>query len=83
MFWLSYKCFCIMCNAFLLIKSAISSHNSCAALFSISTPDSYAKTNVKAYTKVGRNIWAEPLQCIVKKHPRKSHVFISFKLIVN
>ena len=28
MFWLSYKCFSILCNAFLL-KSAISSHNSC------------------------------------------------------
>ena len=29
MFWLSYECFSILCNAFLL-KSAISSHNSCA-----------------------------------------------------
>ena len=28
MFWLSYECFSILCNAFLL-KSAISSHNSC------------------------------------------------------
>ena len=28
MFWLSYECFSISCNAFLL-KSAISSHNSC------------------------------------------------------
>ena len=27
MFWLSYECFSILCNAFLL-KSAISSHNS-------------------------------------------------------
>ena len=26
MFWLSYECFSILCNAFLL-KSAISSHN--------------------------------------------------------
>ena len=29
MFWLSYECFSISCNAFLL-KSIISSHNSCA-----------------------------------------------------
>ena len=29
MFWLSYECFSILRNAFLL-KSAISSHNSCA-----------------------------------------------------
>ena len=29
MFWLSYQCFSILCNGFLL-KSAISSHNSCA-----------------------------------------------------
>ena len=28
-FWLSYECFSILCNTFLL-KSAISSHNSCA-----------------------------------------------------
>ena len=28
MFWLSYECFSILCNAFLL-KSAISSNNSC------------------------------------------------------
>ena len=28
MFWLSYECFSILCHAFLL-KSAISSHNSC------------------------------------------------------
>ena len=28
MFWLSYECFSILCNAFLL-KSPISSHNSC------------------------------------------------------
>ena len=28
MFWLSYECFSILSNAF-LIKSAISSHNSC------------------------------------------------------
>ena len=28
MFWLSYECFSILCNAFLL-KRAISSHNSC------------------------------------------------------
>ena len=28
MFWLSYECFSILCNAFLL-KSAISSHSSC------------------------------------------------------
>ena len=31
MFWLSYECFSILCNAFLL-KSAISSHNSCVVL---------------------------------------------------
>ena len=30
MFWLSYECFSIWCNAFLL-KSVISSHNSCVA----------------------------------------------------
>ena len=29
MFWLSYECFSVLCNAFLL-KSAISSCNSCA-----------------------------------------------------
>ena len=29
MFWLSYECFSILCNVFLL-KSAISSHNSCS-----------------------------------------------------
>ena len=28
MFWLSYECFSILCHVFLL-KSAISSHNSC------------------------------------------------------
>ena len=28
MFWLSYECFSILCDAFLL-KSVISSHNSC------------------------------------------------------
>ena len=28
MFWLSYECFSILCNTFLL-KSAFSSHNSC------------------------------------------------------
>ena len=28
MFWLSYECFSVLCNAFLL-KSVISSHNSC------------------------------------------------------
>ena len=31
MFWLSYECFSILCNAFLL-KSAISSHSSCAII---------------------------------------------------
>ena len=31
MFWLSYECFSILCDAFLL-KSAISSHNSCEKL---------------------------------------------------
>ena len=31
MFWLSYECFSILCNAFLL-KSVNSSHNSCVAL---------------------------------------------------
>ena len=37
MFWLSYECFSIVCNAFLL-KSAISSHNSCAGyIFKSST----------------------------------------------
>ena len=42
MFWLSYECFSILCNAFLL-KSAISSHNSCGK-----APDSFAwaKSNV-------------------------------------
>ena len=29
MLWLSCECFSILCNAFLLIKSAISIHNSC------------------------------------------------------
>ena len=29
MFWVSYECFSILCNVFLL-KSAISSHNSCS-----------------------------------------------------
>ena len=34
MFWLSYECFSILRNAFLL-KSAISSHNSCDVLISV------------------------------------------------
>ena len=34
MFWLSYECFSILCNAFLL-KSAISSHNSCDIIGSL------------------------------------------------
>ena len=35
MFWQSYECFSILCNAFLL-KSAIYSHNSCEELVGIS-----------------------------------------------
>ena len=34
MFWLTYECFSIMCDAFLL-KSVISSHNSCALTYFI------------------------------------------------
>ena len=34
MFWLSYECFSLLCNAFLL-KSAISSHSSCVFLSQI------------------------------------------------
>ena len=37
MFWLSYECFSILCNAFLL-KSAISSHNSCEAVRYLAYP---------------------------------------------
>ena len=32
MFWLRYECFFIFCNA-VLLKSAISSHNSCAKYY--------------------------------------------------
>ena len=38
MFWLSYECFSILCNAFLL-KSAISSHNSCGSIKKISVKE--------------------------------------------
>ena len=48
MFCLSYECFSILCNAFLL-KSAISSHNTC--VYNINS-----SVNLLEYEKIGPEI---------------------------
>ena len=54
MFWLSYECFSIFRNAFLL-KSAISSHNSCVVILLVVKIENITIFVDQNYTQVVEN----------------------------
>ena len=70
MFWLSYECFSILCDAFLL-KSVISSHKSCDHSAEFSLGLYITNTNNKRILKNAKNKKIKNKKCRQKDKAKK------------